>query len=272
MAKKKASDPVPEERVFSLEDIDRGIAKLTRRADELRALQGSSVLRDDPRVEQLKIAIRDAIRDVFGPTSPEFIRNQYFAIWHGSIGIGMHPAEIQARFQAGIPHAIAILDGLILRLEEKRQDLAGNPTKQRVPSFDSLQLHKRIADAAGDLFRDGHYSNAVFDASKTLVNFVKEKSGRHDLDGAPLMQQVFSPNNPIVAFSDLKDQSEKDEQQGLMHLFTGAVLALRNPRGHDFPQDSAETALEYLGLLSLLSNRLERARRKPPVTPPAPPK
>src|SRR2546426_987672 len=35
-----------------------------------------------------------------------------------------------------------------------------------------------------------------------------------------------------LAFSALADQSEVDEQQGLMFLLAGAVLAFRNPRAH----------------------------------------
>jgi hypothetical protein len=41
------------------------------------------------------------------------------------------------------------------------------------------------------------------------MNFVKEKSRRHDLDGANLMRTVFSVNAPILAFNDL----DPDEQE-----------------------------------------------------------
>ena len=105
------------------------------------------------------------------------------------------------------------------------------------------------------------FSNAVFDASKALINYVKERSARHDLDGATLVRTVFSKNDPILAFNDLKEQSDFDEQEGLMHLFEGAVLGVRNPRGHSFLDDSPERALEYLAFLSLLAHRLQKARR-----------
>jgi hypothetical protein len=39
---------------------------------------------------------------------------------------------------------------------------------------------------------DGHPWEAVFAAAKALVNYVKERSGRHDLDGAPHVRAVFS--------------------------------------------------------------------------------
>src|SRR5438093_1210108 len=131
-----------------------------------------------------------------------------------------------------------------------------NPTAPRVrAAFEGLDLHPRIAAVCADLYRDGHYRNAVLDASVALVNFVKEKSRRHDLDGAPLMRTVFSRNNPILAFNDLSDQTDQDEQEGMMHLFEGAVLALRNPRAHTLLDDSPEMALEYIALLSMLAKR-----------------
>jgi uncharacterized protein (TIGR02391 family) len=128
-------------------------------------------------------------------------------------------------------------------------------------AFDDLDLHPRIANVCADLYRNGHYRNAVLDASVALVNFVKERSLCHDLDGAPLMRTVFSKNGPVLAFNDLNDQTDLDHQEGMMHLFEGAVLALRNPRAHALPDDSPEDALEYIALLSLLAKYLERARR-----------
>lgn len=104
----------------------------------------------------------------------------------------------------------------------------------------------------------------MLDASVALVNFVKEKSRRHDLDGAPLMATVFSKNKPVLAFNDLKDKADEDEQEGMMHLFMGAVLALRNPRAHALLDDSPEVALEYIGLISLLAKRVDQAKRTTP--------
>jgi hypothetical protein len=46
--------------------------------------------------------------------------------------------------------------------------------------FDRLNLHPRIREIARDLFAEGHPWDAVFAASKALVNYVKERSGRHE--------------------------------------------------------------------------------------------
>ena len=113
-----------------------------------------------------------------------------------------------------------------------------------------------------DLFHDGHHWEAVFGAAKALVNYIKERSGRHDLDGASLVRKVFSRNNPILAFNDSSDQTDLDEQEGMMHLFEGAVLGIRNPGGHSFPEGPEQRALEYISLLSLLAYRAQEAKRR----------
>jgi uncharacterized protein (TIGR02391 family) len=92
---------------------------------------------------------------------------------------------------------------------------------------------------------------------------VKERSGQYDLDGAALMRTVFSKNNPILVFSDLADQTDLDQQEGLMHLFEGAVLSIRNPGGHAFPEGTERRAIEYISLLSLLAYLVQEARKRP---------
>lgn len=154
-----------------------------------------------------------------------------------------------------------MLEGLVRRLEEKREDLGGDTTARVRASFEGLDLHPRIASVCADLYRDGHYRHAVLDASVALVNMVKEKSRRHDLDGSGLMTTVFSKDKPILAFNDLSAPTDLDEQQGMMHLFLGAMLALRNPRAHALLDDSPELALEYIGLISLLAKRVDQAKR-----------
>ena len=120
-----------------------------------------------------------------------------------------------------------------------------------------MDLHPRVRSAAEELYRNGHYRNAILDSAVALVNLVKEKSRRHDLDGAALMRTVFSRTTPVLAFNNLADQSDLDEQEGLMHLFEGAVLAFRNPRAHDLAPDTPEYALECIGFLSMLAKKLD---------------
>jgi uncharacterized protein (TIGR02391 family) len=72
---------------------------------------------------------------------------------------------------------------------------------------------------------------------------------------------VFSKNNPVLAFNALVSQTDLDEQEGMMHLFEGAILAMRNPGGHDFPKGSEQRAMEYISFLSLLAYRIQESKR-----------
>ena len=159
------------------------------------------------------------------------------------------------------PHSPDVKAGTGILQGSKDDIESGFESRARSVNIEELPLHPRIAEVCLDLYRDGHFANAVLEASKALINYVKEKSRRDDLDGTPLMRTVFSKNAPILAFNDLGDQSDLDEQEGIMHLFEGAVLAIRNPRGHDFPDDTPERALEYISFISLLANLVQDARR-----------
>ena len=62
-----------------------------------------------------------------------------------------------------------------------------------------------------------------------------------------------------LTFNNFTDQTERDEQKGLMFLLSGVVSALRNPRAHKLLQDEPSRALECIALLSLLAGRVEKA-------------
>ena len=263
MATRKRPEPAPIIiKEFSREEIERGIAKLKRRVEEVRALDPQKTPYNDESVNNVERNIRDSILEIFLENSPEYNSHRYHEIWHGPHIMGSADYERQNCFAEGIPQTIKVLEGLIARLGEKREDLGYDPIARAKTVFQDLALHAKIAGVCSQLYQDGHYSDAVFAASKALINFVKEKSGQLDLDGAPLVRTVFSPKAPLLAFNDLSDQSDADEQEGMMHLFEGAVLGIRNPRGHAFLDDAPERALEYIMLISLLANRLEEAKKR----------
>lgn len=264
MARSRQTPPPPEPREFrSVEEIDKGIEKLQRRIKELELLDIHTAYRNDSGEDRVAISnVRDTIRDVFGPNSPEFMEHQHIQLWAGGMFMNMSDEAFVHAKDRGRIQTIGILNGLIGRLQEKRQDLAVGETPAPSSYFDRLNLHSRIRDVARELFMDGHHWEAVFAASKALVNFVKDRSGQHHLDGAPLMRTVFSKNAPVLAFNDLADQTKQDEQEGMMHLFEGAVLAIRNPGGHAFPEGSEQRAIEYISLISLLAYRVQEAKRR----------
>jgi len=264
MPKRPTPEPVIVPRQWStIGEIDKAIQKLERRIAELNSLDIGAAQRDHTgAIEVAESNLREAIREVFGQNSPEFAEHQHIELWAGGLFMGMDEGAILNAKEQGKREAIGILKGLIGRLGEKREELAGDAVPTPKAFLQYLNLHPRISDVAAELFEDGHHWEAVFAAAKALVNLVKERSGRHDLDGAPLMRTVFSKNAPILAFNELKDQTDTDEQEGMMHLFEGAVLGIRNPGGHAFPEGPERRAVEYLSLISLLAHRAQEAERR----------
>lgn len=122
MARRKATQP-PQfvQREFTVEEIERGIAKLRRRIEEVEALQDARY--DDQRVYNAQSDIRNTVLEIFGEESQEFRERGHVHIYHGSMYIGMSESESQSNFLSGIPRTIELLEGLIKRLEEKRGDL-----------------------------------------------------------------------------------------------------------------------------------------------------
>jgi len=154
----------------------------------------------------------------------------------GALYVGMERHEVVEGTESGRMQMIGTLRGLEKRLLEKLEEFSDGSAPSPKEITRVLNLHPRIADVTADLFEDGYHWEAVFAASKALVNFVKERSGQHQLDGTGLVRTVFSRNNPILAFNDLQDQTDTDEQEGMMHLFEGAVLGIRNPGVDSFPK------------------------------------
>ena len=262
--RKEPPPPEIEPRIWqTIEEIDRAIAKLQRRISEMEQLNvRESQAAGNAPAKVVISNVRETIREVFGQNSPEFREHQHIRLWSGSMWVGMSDYQTLQAKERGRKVVIEVLQGLIGRLNEKKEELDGGNAPTHKSYLDHLNLHPRIADVATGLFQDGYHWEAVFAASKALVNYVKERSGQHNLDGASLVRQVFSKNNPILAFNDLIGQTDLDEQEGMMHLFEGVILGIRNPGGHSFPEGPEQRAVEYLSLISLLAYRLQEAKQR----------
>lgn len=121
-------------------------------------------------------------------------------------------------------------------------------------------IHPLVIQVSGELFANGHYSQAIFEAFKIINLQVKVKSGLSDLDGKGLMSRAFRSPNPRLRLNNLKTDSDLDEQEGFMFLFMGAIVGIRNPKAHDYviQKDKIKT-VEYLSFASLLMKRLDES-------------
>ncbi|MVT65953.1 TIGR02391 family protein [Bradyrhizobium pachyrhizi] len=122
---------------------------------------------------------------------------------------------------------------------------------REVHPFDERNIHPEISAVSLNLFDNGHYSQATFEAFKLLDNKVKSASGLAE-SGYKLMMAAFNETNPKIRLTDLATTSEKDEQLGFRYVFAGAMSAIRNPRGHDIIADPIDLCLDHLSFASVL--------------------
>ncbi len=155
MARKRFSEPeppVPKE--FTLDDIERGVAKLRRRIEDLRKLDSEKIPYNSVAVDLVESNIRNAIREAFGPESPQEREHRYFKIGKGRTNVMDDDAVLQHRFAAGIPEAITLLEGLVAVLEEEGRDLLG----RRGPSEAARTFAELLADFQGLLSTSSKFS------------------------------------------------------------------------------------------------------------------
>jgi len=263
MVTRKTAPAAPQAANLTAEQMRASIPKLERRIRDLEEFDPNSLQqRNDPRLDALENKLTDTISEVFGHGTLEYHR---FAP-HGLDRAGYNTmrqtplGEVIRSVADSKVREITNLRTVIELFNEKLADGGDTSATKARRAFGDLDLHPEIARACSQLFEDGHYAEAVENGCKVLDMLVKMRSMRMDPSGTELMQLVFSPKAPILKYNNQANDSEKSEQQGMMYLFAGAMLALRNPRAHGLVDDHPENAVEYLSFLSMLAKSLDRTK------------
>src|SRR6266404_514937 len=138
------------------------------------------------------------------------------------------------------------------RFTEARSEPVGG-----VHPFDNRNIHPRLPKNVRALFDDGHYAQATFEAFKFIDKEIQGLASSGE-SGFKLMMNAFNDATPPLKLTPMISVSEKDEQKGYQFLFAGSILAIRNPRGHEYAiHDSPDECLDHLALASLLLRRLQ---------------
>lgn len=249
---------------LSYQEKEAAINKLDRRIKELKDFDVESVDdRSDSRIGALSSKLDDFLVSVFGADTVEYKRYQWEVTCLDTASVNlMHRTpmnEVKEGLRRGISNALSQLEAIKSGFLEDLEDAGHTSTGKTLKAYEGLELYTSIEKATGQLFRDGHYANAIEDAVKALNALVRLNSGVEDKDGSALMEHVFSPKKPILKFNNLADESEINEQKGFMMMFSGAVAGLRNPRAHKIMEDDSEMALEFIAFISLLAKLTDKA-------------
>lgn len=128
--------------------------------------------------------------------------------------------------------------------------------------FDARNTHPGLPAKVRELFDDGHYAEATFEAFKYLDKTVDKHAGLGE-SGKDLMMKAFKEDSPKIKLTPLSTASEKNEQEGFKFIFAGGVVAIRNPRGHEHSVvDNLDLCLDHLSFVSMLLRRLEQVGYK----------
>lgn len=262
MAKKPLKVEHGPSRDLNRQEIERGIGKLKKRIDELNGLLTINSY------EGLRLGCNEAtavsndtVASIFGRDTAEYKTYEVFlqpgVVFAQSRSDDVYVEAYHKVIRSGIAKLTAAFRVLKERVEEIDED--GNSSALR--AYENLELHHEIELAAGQLYQDGHYAQAISTAVIALNDFVRLRSSVPDKDGSNLMEFVFNPTRPVLSFNELKDDSDRNEQRGFMMMFSGAVVGLRNPRAHKIIKDDPEEALEFIAFISLLAKLVDKAKK-----------
>jgi len=151
----------------------------------------------------------------------------------------------------------------VLALPAPRMLALSSPTTEDAgPAsvFARVITEAEIKEVSRDLFVSGHYSLAVQESYKAVEKYIANKSGKNK-SGTTLMEQVFSPNSPILSWSSMQSESEKNEQKGYFSLYSGAMMGIRNPVTHEFNWvDDPEISLDLIMFAQHLLRKAKKAK------------
>lgn len=118
-------------------------------------------------------------------------------------------------------------------------------------------MHPVVVESSYMLFSDGNYRESVLSGVMSLFDLVRAKA-RLDRDGTELVNEAFSPNNPVIRVAETETETGKNIQKGVMLMLQGLYSGVRNPIAHSLTIDvDKRTAAQYLSFISMLAYKVD---------------
>ncbi len=134
-------------------------------------------------------------------------------------------------------------------------------SKEALAEFLAQNFHAEVHKHSKDLYVQGNFFHAVFEACKAYNKLVQAKSNSTK-DGQALMLGVWGGKDGVLKVTPCESQTDLNVQDGVKFLSAGMMAAVRNPTAHepalDWPIDKQD-CLDLLGFLSFLFRKLDIA-------------
>jgi len=120
-------------------------------------------------------------------------------------------------------------------------------------------VHPQVLRFCRDELLQENYFHAVFEATKSIAERIRELTGLTD-DGGGLIETAFKIEYPMLMINKLQTETEKSEQKGLVNFIKGILGMFRNTTAHAPKikwEISEKDALEILSAISLVHRKLD---------------
>ena len=126
--------------------------------------------------------------------------------------------------------------------------------------LESRNIHFKIFNYCNAELISENYFHSVFEAVKSIAEVIRQKTNLTS-DGAELIEQAFSVNNPLLKINSLNTETEKSEQKGFANLIKGVFGMFRNTTAHS-PKIvwniSEDEALDIMTTISLIHKKIDK--------------
>lgn len=132
---------------------------------------------------------------------------------------------------------------------------------ESIKEFYERNFHRAIHEHCLNLYKQGNYFHAVFEASKVYNLMVKQKAGINNKDGVSLMMEAWGVNGVLKVTSCITE-TDRNFQEGLKFLSAGLMQAIRNPTAHEpaiYWPISKEDCLDLLSFISYLLRQIDKS-------------
>ncbi|WP_436789639.1 TIGR02391 family protein [Yinghuangia sp. YIM S10712] len=183
----------------------------------------------------------------------------------GDVGSGWAGTETTIVVDDRIQKFVGTRD-IIDYWQRRREFLTTSSGRRNRPAADTTLLgpvHSDIEKAAGQLYADAHYSDAVLRAFKVVEHRVQQVTGSDEI-GQRLMNSAFGGTSPKLDIARTPGPSSGGERDGYRMLYIGAMVGIRNVRAHgEHSLDDADEARDAISFASLLMRRIDWAVSRP---------